>query len=364
MLKRMDARPVPDSRCEVRAILVARNEALRLPQVLEHHRKLGVDRFFVVDNGSRDGTLELLLEQPDVHVFFTDGPFRDEKSLWRLHLLGEFCEDSWTLNLDGDELFVFPDCDQIDLRELCRFAESEEARGVLAPLVDMYPAEALDANAYEAGASLVAACPYFDDSGYYLIYRRKDSSPPFRLYGGARARVLFEGGRADAGARRRLAEWLFDLRRTRPAWPSRIPLLGPRIDAIALSGLPRDLPLLGKVPLLRWNRALGLRTSNLGALHWVKPPIRLASCWGALLHFKFLGDLRQRVGEAVEKKLYGQADPEYERYHEALSRGERLRLLGPCSRRYESVESLLEVGLLRRSKSFERAVALAASART
>jgi len=37
-----------------------RNEALRLPYFLEYYRALGVDQFFIVDNGSTDGTAELL----------------------------------------------------------------------------------------------------------------------------------------------------------------------------------------------------------------------------------------------------------------------------------------------------------------
>jgi hypothetical protein len=353
VLKRLDERPVPESRAELRAVLVVRNEALRLPHLLEHHRSLGVDRFFVVDNDSKDGTRDLLLEQPDVHVFFTDASFRDEKALWRLELLESFCEDRWVLHLDGDELFVFPGCDELRIPDLCRFADSEGARGVIGPLVDMYPPEPLDALGYEPGTSLIEACPYFDTRGYDLVYRHKNVSPPFRLYGGARARVLCEGAPFDVGLRSRLAGWLFDPLRTRAAWPSRLPLLGRAIDHLARSGRPESLPLLGKIPLLRWSRSLGIRVSNLDALHWVKPAIPLASCWGALLHFKFLGDFRERVGEAVTYKLYGPADPEYERYHAALSRGELPKLLGPWSRRYESVESLVEVGLVRRSESFD-----------
>ncbi len=354
MLKRLDERSIRDSDTELRAVLVVRNESLRLPQLLDHHRKLGVDRFFVVDNDSSDGTRDCLLAQPDVHVFFTDGSFRDEKALWRLELLESYCEDRWTLHLDGDELFVFPDCEELSLRDFCHFAESEEARGVVAPLVDMYPPEPLDALDYEPGTSLIEACPYFDAVGYDLIHRRKKVSPPFRLYGGARARVLYEGGRRKTSPRVRLADWLFDLRRSRPAWPSRIPLLGGVLDEFVRAGLPKDLPLLGKIPLLRWSRALGVRISNLDALHFVKPAVPLASCWGALLHFKFLGDFRDRVGEAVDKHLYGPgADAEYERYHEALSRGELPTMLGPWSRRYESVDSLVEVGLVRRSEALD-----------
>ena len=53
------------------AFLVVRNEILRIKHCLEHHRKLGVRKFFVVDNGSDDGTFSILRDQPDVILFET-----------------------------------------------------------------------------------------------------------------------------------------------------------------------------------------------------------------------------------------------------------------------------------------------------
>jgi hypothetical protein len=53
---------------------VVRNEALRLPATLRHHCAIGVQRFFVLDNGSTDGTLDLLANEPDVDVFATADP--------------------------------------------------------------------------------------------------------------------------------------------------------------------------------------------------------------------------------------------------------------------------------------------------
>eukprot|EP01031_Cornospumella_fuschlensis_P042141 gene42141-51456_t len=50
-------------------------EALRLPSTLDHHRRLGVDRFLVIDNGSVDGTVDYLTSQPDVHLFQTTESF-------------------------------------------------------------------------------------------------------------------------------------------------------------------------------------------------------------------------------------------------------------------------------------------------
>ncbi|MCL6588560.1 MAG: glycosyltransferase family 2 protein [Firmicutes bacterium] len=38
--------------------------------LIAHYRKLGANRFFIVDNNSADTTRDFLLKQPDVHLFF------------------------------------------------------------------------------------------------------------------------------------------------------------------------------------------------------------------------------------------------------------------------------------------------------
>src|SRR5689334_2342449 len=75
-LVRVDKKPVPAGKNEIRLFVAARNERLRFPYFLKYYRELGVDRFFVIDNGSTDGTVPLLTAEPDVHVFRTDAAFR------------------------------------------------------------------------------------------------------------------------------------------------------------------------------------------------------------------------------------------------------------------------------------------------
>lgn len=47
---------------------ILHNEMHFLPAFLPHYRKLGVDRFFFIDDRSDDGTLEFLALQDDVVV--------------------------------------------------------------------------------------------------------------------------------------------------------------------------------------------------------------------------------------------------------------------------------------------------------
>src|SRR5215475_13469447 len=108
MIKRLDSRLIPDDKEEIRAFLVIRNEALRLPSTLRHHRSLGVHRFFILDNGSTDGTLEYVLKQPDVHVFSTSERYSQSHYgvVWTNALLDSFGVGHWTLTIDADEQLI------------------------------------------------------------------------------------------------------------------------------------------------------------------------------------------------------------------------------------------------------------------
>ena len=78
-LARIDSQTISDGAGEIRAVMSVRNEILRLSQTLDHYRKIGVSRFFVIDNGSTDGTRELLTAQPDCHVFLTRNSYSEAR---------------------------------------------------------------------------------------------------------------------------------------------------------------------------------------------------------------------------------------------------------------------------------------------
>jgi Glycosyl transferase family 2 len=89
---RIDDRPIGDDRNEIRAFMTVRDEMLRLRQNLAHHRSIGVRRFFVIDNGSTDGSGEFLQAQPDCHLFLTRNSYADSRYglEWQQALLDEY----------------------------------------------------------------------------------------------------------------------------------------------------------------------------------------------------------------------------------------------------------------------------------
>ena len=314
-LHKLDDRPIPGNEDEIRAVLKVRNEVLRLPSVLEHHRRLGIGRFFVVDNGSTDGTVDYLLAQHDVHCFYTDSRFSKSGRgcAWMNALLDAFGEGHWCLVVDADELFVFPAYESTGLRTLCTYLDQSGAHAVFAVLLDMYASTSVKATHYSPGQSFLAACPYFDPGPYKLV--RRKFFPPFKILGGVRERIF---------------------------WQNKNRSFPP--------------PTISKVPLVKWQKGQKYVTN-----HSMTPPITLSEIWGVLLHFKFFADFHERVVQEVARgELYAGAR-EYRAYSEVLEQDPELTLHYEGSERYRDSEQLVQLGFMRTSKPYKQFVAHALS---
>ncbi len=241
-LNRIDNRPIPDNRDEIRAFLVVWNDMLRLESTLKHYRQLGVHRFFVVDSGSTDGTLDYLAAAPDVHAFSAAGD--GEGIDWLNALLDVFGVGHWSLTVDADELFIYPHYEQLELPLFCRYLNRVGAQAVLCVSLDMYAASPIQDAVHRPGTPLLDSCCYFDAAPYRID--STNTSPYFVIHGGVRERLF---GKGDPG----------------------------------LS------PVLSRIPLVRWQ--VGTRylrgTGNM-------TPVHISDMLGALLRFEFLSDLPTR----------------------------------------------------------------------
>jgi glycosyltransferase involved in cell wall biosynthesis len=177
-LVRVDRRTIPDCAGEIRAFMTVRNETLRLPQTLDHYRKLGVGRFFVIDNGSTDGTRELLTAQPDCHVFLTRNSYSEARFglEWQHALLNEYGVDHWCLVVDADEWFIYPGYEYKSLPELAVYLQQSGAQGVFAFLLDMYGRGTVAEAVPKPQHSMLEVCRYFD-TRYLGLWISSDVTP-------------------------------------------------------------------------------------------------------------------------------------------------------------------------------------------
>ena len=195
MITRLDNNVIGCDGEEIRLFSVVRNEGLRLPFFLEYYRKMGVKRFFFIDNNSSDDTVEYLLKQSDVHLFETKQKFI-LKEYWLKDLLDDYGTGHWCIAADADEILIYPYYEKVSLQEFCRYLEGKEENAVENLLVDMYSDKPLDEVDYKAGEDLFKYFCYFDDYSYRRILDIRmnrlilEKMKVWTYFGGTRERVF------------------------------------------------------------------------------------------------------------------------------------------------------------------------------
>ncbi|CAN1486213.1 Glycosyl transferase family 2 [Paracoccaceae bacterium] len=258
-----------------------RNERIRLPYFLDYYRKLGVDHFLLVDNGSDDGTREYLAEQPDVSLWTATAGYKQSRfgTDWMMHLLRRHGSENWCLTVDVDEFLVFPYCETRSLRALTDWLDSSGTRTFSAMLLDMYPKGPMHEQPYHEGRNPFEIAQYFD-SGNYVIHRNPGLGNLW-IQGGPRARLYF----ADQ---------------------------------------PKQAPAMNKIPLVKWHPSYAYVSST----HMMLPRgLNLVfedsggeKPSGCLLHAKFLDTFAAKAEEELRRGQHYAESHEYRAYREGLTR--------------------------------------------
>ena len=300
--RRIDTHPLDVSRDEILCVACARNEWLRIPHFLDYHRRLGVHRFLVIDNDSDDGTTDLLLAEPDVHVFFTTERYSAARCgvRWMNEVLSSNAAGHWTLTVDLDELLVYPACEEMGLSHLAARLDRRGEDAVLAFLLDMYADRPIRDTIYAPGTAFLDTCAHFDGDSY----ERDLAHPlfaPVPLYGGPRRRVFWSTDRRD-----------------------------------------RPPPFLRKIPFVRWRSDLAYTAST-----HLLDRVRLSELSAALLHFKFFSDFVTRAPEEARRGEHWENAGEYALYARVLRDHPDLQLAYDGSVRYENSRQLVALGLMR-----------------
>jgi glycosyltransferase involved in cell wall biosynthesis len=326
---------------EILALLVTRNEALRLPDALASLRRLGVDRVVVIDNGSTDGTAELA-RQAGAHLVRAEGSYAASNFglTWTNAVLDAWARGHWVLVVDADEQLVYPGCEEAGLHALTAHLDGLGSEALRTVMLDLFPAGPLAGCDYVPGGRLVEAAPLFEPP---RLRQERLTEFPHRLdYGGVRERLFFP--EADP---RRPGRWLWQ----------RLYNLGLRVPVLRRSVRYAELapprsPTLTKFPLLRWREGSALIAST----HRTTP-LRIASIQpgGVLLHFKFLQDFHARALDAVRRGAHYDGSREYRRYLERIEREPDFSLAGPRTRVYAGPQQLVELRLMADTPAWQAA---------
>ncbi|MGE0007649.1 MAG: glycosyltransferase family 2 protein [Parvibaculaceae bacterium] len=174
---------------EIGLICVLRNEAARLPLFFDHYKRLGVDRFFMIDNNSEDGSREILLAEPLADVFHAHALFSEGQGglYWAHAVARRYGEGNWLIRPDADELFVYDRMEEHDLADLAAWLDRQGMDRVYAPLIDLYPSAAIGGSS-QTIAELIEKDSWFDNDGYSL----ERWPQGWRLTGGPRFRLFHQ----------------------------------------------------------------------------------------------------------------------------------------------------------------------------
>nr|WP_273690955.1 glycosyltransferase family 2 protein [Ketogulonicigenium vulgare] len=286
-------------------VTTVRNERVRLPYFMDYYRKMGVGHFLVIDNGSDDGTVEYLRDQPDLSLFQTNASYaRARYGIdWMNDISRRYGTGHWIITVDADELLVYPHCDTRPLRALTDWLDALELRSFSAMLLDTYPEGPIAAATYREGQNPLEVAPWFD-SGNYAISRNPRLKNLW-IQGGVRARAFF-------------------------------------------SDNPIGAPALNKIPLVKWASHMVYVSST----HMLLPRgLNLVyDSWGGekasgvLIHTKFVGTLVARATEEAGRAEHYRGGAEYRAYTETLD--DDTRLWSDQSVRYINWRQLEVLGLM------------------
>ncbi len=287
------ARPLSDD--DIPLVFNTRNDLKLMPSFLAHYRKLGVTRFICVDDVSSDGTREYLLAQADVDVWRSPLRYSDARRgrEWREGLFERYGGNRWYLNVDSDEFLIYEDCENQPLDTLIRVLESRGETRLAAPMLDMYPVGPLGSAMLDVndGRMPWEIADHFDGAGYEMAYTKR---------------------------------------------------------AISITGGPRNRKFsyvleLMKYPLIFWDKDCSLGMS----IHQPLPFQRnfLPIC-GALLHFKFFSDYKEKIEEAVADGQYFDGAVAYRKMLEDLQKTGELDFANEHSVRFSGSAQLVELGFI------------------
>ena len=311
---------------------IVHDEMFFLEAFLNHYRRLGVDRFILLDDRSTDGTAAFLAAQPDVMVvtsgirYFEEVAYPPETlaqiretravRLWRDQMLDQFCTGQWAVVVDPDEFLALP----TSLPALFAELAAEGAEAAWGAMVDMYPERVRDILGAEA-ARFRLEDAWFFDARPHLDPRQPRETPPVprTLYPGSVARLFATWGVLPQGPltrriRRRLSGYRY-----------------------------QGASMIHKTPVLFWkpgDYCLNCHVTSKPVAPRVVP----------IMHFKFTADLGRKIEYALATGGYNQGSRSYRLYasaDRADARAGRAPSSARVSRRYQDPRDFTEAGIAR-----------------
>lgn len=189
-LQRIDENPLPPGGA-LALYTCIRDEGGRLPWFFNYYRRLGVENFVVIDNGSTDGSTEYLLSQTGTTVFRTHDSYHGAFSgmVWINHLKSKLSPAAWVLYADVDEALVYEGCERKSVADLAEALDMEGHEAFTAFMLDMFSTDAPEKSGKAADVDYLTRYPLYLPQ---IRVTPKPLCPYIQIRGGVRS--LFATG--------------------------------------------------------------------------------------------------------------------------------------------------------------------------
>jgi hypothetical protein len=326
---------------DVNLCAVVRDEMYLLPAFFDHYRRLGVQQFIILDDGSNDGSCEYLAAQSDCVLLSSGIHFGDQVEVinpdgtvvcgradpfLKCSIARNFCSDKYAVLVDADEFLVLPP----QVSGLCEAFSVLAAHGVpavAANMVEVYPRALTDLKGQanpRSFSDLIALYPFFDATPLLELV---PAQQPTTISATVTQRIFESVVKNDHVPLSPLERLKRSLRPTKKAHEKK----------------PKKLIKAHKVPIVKWSKEVWLKGNH--ATNLLPSPAALL----ALIHFKFTHDFTARATRAVHWKSHAGQARKYRSYLDSLAhmRRDGFTFLCAQTRTYAGPEQLLGCGLLK-----------------
>lgn len=171
-------------------VLCVKDDLKRLQMLVNHYRKLGIERFAFLDNGSTDGTFEWMKDQDDIDVFKTLDKYNClVKEGWLNRIISYYGFDRWYILTDSDELFTYIGMEKHPINDLISYAEREKIKRFKGINLDMY-ADAALFSIDSSDLDIEKTYCWMDSDSYVETPRKIGNSIITAVTGGPRQRTM------------------------------------------------------------------------------------------------------------------------------------------------------------------------------
>jgi hypothetical protein len=291
---------------ELAVLCLVRNGRPFVKTFVDHYLALGARHLFFLDNGSTDGTVELLLDYENVTVLRTGLPFKEYQISMKQYLFERFGQGRWALFADIDELFDYPFSETVDLGSFLRYLTERSYTAVAAQMLDMFPEKPLsDVAVTGKDEPLKEVNEYYDISNV-------------RVHNYWDRRIVCGTGNVLAN--------------------DEIKVFWKGIQSTLFGGVPP----LTKHPLVFSD---GKAKPMDGSSHAVSDSY-VADLTCVLYHYKFTDYLYEQIRSAVREENYMKDSRKHKKRLETLEQNATLQIKRDTARKFGSVGELIENGFL------------------